>query len=294
MLLAPEVLKVGLEITGVSFSKQERMTTERKVGDFKCLYGPNHVILAAIWNDIKEKSDSKADFKMFLVANYYMWSYPRNAKNNSIMFNMCERYMQGDHLWDWIRKIQALKEKKIVWLKCLDDPNMARLCITVDGVEMKTWEFKHPFFPRDTKNKGPKTGGCAVKYEIGLSVHHQQVVWINGPFKGSESDITIFREKGLKGKLAPGKKIIADRGYETTRPGEQEMVSTPNGHDPKQLKKFKSRARSRHETFNGRVKEYHCMSETFRNGKEKHKICFEAICVIIQYQMDHGFCLFDV
>jgi hypothetical protein len=57
--------------------------------------------------------------------------------------------------------------------------------------------------------------------------------------------------------------------------------------------KFKSRARARHESFNGRLKFFDILQNTFRHGEARHKIAFEAVCVIVQYQMDNGSPLFD-
>jgi hypothetical protein len=59
--------------------------------------------------------------------------------------------------------------------------------------------------------------------------------------------------------------------------------------DSKALGNFKSRGRLRQETFNGRLKFFRSLSDTFRHGFDKHKLVFEAIVVIIQqYQMDNG------
>ena len=90
------------------------------------------------------------------------------------------------------------------------------------------------------------------------------------------------------------KMAIADKGYVTSRADEQGIFATPNPSDPQELKNFKSRARCRHETFNGRIKFFKCLSETFRHGIEKHKIALEAVCVIVQYQMDNGSEIFAV
>ena len=87
-----------------------------------------------------------------------------------------------------------------------------------------------------------------------------------------------------------GKKGIADQGYQ----GEKEMLCTPNSYDSAELRTFKGRARARHETFNSRIKNFACLEQRFRHGMEKHKICFEAVCVIVQYQMENGAPLFDV
>lgn len=134
----------------------------------------------------------------------------------------------------------------------------------------------------------------AVKYEIVLAIHEPKCVLINGPFRGGFHDLEMTRDK-LKEKMnaAPGKLAISDRGYRSSKPDE-EFLSTPNELDPSILHNFKSRARLRQETFNGRLKKYGSLQQTFRHGMEKHKFVLEAVCVIVQYQMDNGSKLFAV
>jgi hypothetical protein len=79
-----------------------------------------------------------------------------------------------------------------------------------------------------------------LKYEIALSIFEAKCVWISGPHRGGKDDMTIFQE-GLKGKIQPGKKAIADRGYERQHADEQ-MLAQPNAVDSKRLNNFKSRA----------------------------------------------------
>jgi hypothetical protein len=60
------------------------------------------------------------------------------------------------------------------------------------------------------------------------------------------------------------------------------------------LKKFKARALARHETVNGRIKQYKSMSNTWTNGMEKHGTALRAVAATVQYKMDHGSELFPV
>lgn len=133
----------------------------------------------------------------------------------------------------------------------------------------------------------------ALNYEIAISVCDNAVVWLNGPSKASKHDKTVFREAdGLKAQIPEGKRAIADRGYHSHK--DLNVISTPNSRDPREVSKFKSRARARHESFNGRIKTFKCLSENFRHELEKHRVVFEAVCVICQYQMENGSPLFDV
>jgi hypothetical protein len=136
---------------------------------------------------------------------------------------------------------------------------------------------------------------AAVDYEIAISVFTQQVVWISRPHPASKHDISIFRgknneEEALKDKMPPGKLAIGDNGYR----GERGMISTPSSHDPPEVRRLKGRARARQETFNARIKTFTSLEKRYRHGLAKQKITFEAVCVIVQYQMENGSPLFQV
>lgn len=90
-------------------------------------------------------------------------------------------------------------------------------------------------------------------------------------------------------KLPAGKRLIGDRGYTA----EPDFISTSNDFDPREIAEFKDRAQARHETFNGRLKSFKCLSTKFRHGIENHKVAFEVVCVIVQYEMENGSPLFD-
>ena len=45
---------------------------------------------------------------------------------------------------------------------------------------------------------------------------------------------------------------------------------------------------------NGRLKNFKALNATFRHSiEDKHQAVFEAIIVIIQYELDHGIAIFD-
>jgi hypothetical protein len=135
-----------------------------------------------------------------------------------------------------------------------------------------------------------------LAYELGIAIHSNRLVWVNGPFPAGQNDITIYRKpNGLKSKIPANKRVIADEGYK----GEAQ-ISTRNPFDSRAVKKFMSRVKARHETFNGRLKHFKILDERFRHGKdqhktviEKHKAVFEAICVVVQYEMENGHPMFD-
>ena len=73
------------------------------------------------------------------------------------------------------------------------------------------------------------------------------------------------------------------------------MLTLPNrGMDSKEFGSFKRRARLRLEIFNGRMKFFEIVNHIFCHSQLKFKDAFEAVAVIIQYQMGNGQPVFDV
>jgi hypothetical protein len=197
-------------------------------------------------------------------------------------------------LWTWIKKIAALRERKIVWDDSLDSPDTEVFAISVDGTDMRVWEKKHSLMNVNKKQCSQKFKHGAVKYEIALSVFKPQCIHLIGPFRGGEHDLNIWR-KELKAKLeANKKKCIVDRGYKSKFAAERNLCAYPDKMDSKELNNFKSRARLRHETFRGRLKFFNSLTHTFKHGFDKHRFVMEAVVVTVQYQMDNGSPIFAV
>ena len=127
---------------------------------------------------------------MFLVAHWFLWNYPKNASTLATACHLCERYSRGEPLWRWIEKIQSLKTIKIVWD---DDPTTEIHCVSVDGVDFKIWEKKHPLLNQDKHMCSQKFKSAGLKYEIGLSIFESKCVWLAGPFRCGKHNKTIYR-----------------------------------------------------------------------------------------------------
>jgi hypothetical protein len=79
-----------------------------------------------------------------------------------------ERAARGGDLWKWIKKVAALKEKKIVWDPSLDNPDEVMCSITVDGTNFRMWERKHNLFNVSAGACSQKFNHRATKHEIAL------------------------------------------------------------------------------------------------------------------------------
>jgi len=99
------------------------------------------------------------------------------------------------------------------------------------------------------------------------------------------------KDEGLKSHIPDGKRAIGDgRNYTSNFP----KLTTRNVYDTAEVARLKSRALARHETFNGSIKSFSVLESRFRDGLEKHKACFTAVCVLVQYDMDNGHPLFEM
>ena len=84
--------------------------------------------------------------------------------------------------------------------------------ILVDGVHCRINEPKHPTHSKNPKFYSHKFRQSALCYELAVSVHHNALVWMNGPFKAGQIDLVIFCE-GLIALIPDGKKVTEDNGY---------------------------------------------------------------------------------
>mmetsp|Transcript_12004 Transcript_12004/g.24215 ORF Transcript_12004/g.24215 Transcript_12004/m.24215 type:complete len:178 (+) Transcript_12004:65-598(+) len=144
-----------------------------------------------------------------------------------------------------------------------------------------------------------KKGGAGLKYEVALSIHTNEIIWIRGPLPASVHDISMFR--GCTAEQKKQKKIdknafifhipllLGDSGYS----GEPSKIITTRKGQSVELKKWLGRVKSRQETFFSRVKSFNVMKNRFRHGKRgtkdkmnRHKLCFESVVVLLAYDIE--------
>ena len=307
ILSAAQVMEMGLVFVGFSKEKEDRTAHHLLVQEFKAHYGCLPVDLAQMWYDLQTTAiqEAKIDenernhkgFKYFMASNFFIWTHTKNASLLSSRFGISKRQIQSISFWKWIMRMGALIGEKVVWDEAkLGDDNYAIYIASVDGVDFNIWEKPSIRYNIDKGLCSHKSRHGAYRYLIALSVWESNCIYVDGPVPaGSVNDLAQFRQS-LKAKvlaLPPGKLIIADGGYQTSVPDEVGLFAIPNSHDPSELRTFKTRVRQRHETFNGRLKHFKILQDTFRFQKEKHGHVFRAVCVRVQYQMESGSPLFD-
>jgi hypothetical protein len=294
IITSNEMLKVGLTVGTYTRSRINAASKAKNIERFKSMYGSSPRVVALIWEDLQTTQVDAAHVlpkdrkvKYYLMALHHLKRYPPEYERER-QFDINIGWSR-DWCWFFIEKIQALKVEKIKW----PDDNFGTdiWVLTVDGTHCWIQEPKHPTWSQDPKYFSHKYGRAGLNYELGISLVDGHLVWMKGPFKAGSNDVQIFRDEGLKAKLrATGKMAIGDGGY----CGHPYQISTPNSHESKQCAKFKSRALKRHERFNGLTKAFDCLSGRFRHCVPRFKNCFEAVCVICQYQVETDSPLYSI
>ena len=296
ILTAEEILRLGLRLLRYTNKQIDRYKKESANDKFRNHFGGNPHVIAQIWEDLQTTDIEEARLDIdpkyrscnnFLMALHFLKRYDTEPERES-RWQTSDRYLR-DTGWYFVKKVQALKANKIEW----DNGEPDDIWImTVDGTTSIINEPRHPEFSQDRKVYSHKKSHAGYTYELGISLFKSKLIWMNGPFKSGANDKTNFVKHGLKDKLClVGKKALGDKIYN----GHNDEVSTFNAFDSDRVKSLKSRAQMRHEKFNGMLKEYGAVSEQYRHRtQEKFGMCFEAVCVICQYRMDHGEPLYEL
>ena len=217
--------------------------------------------------------------------------YPKNAKLLLQAFDVISMgNCQGWKLWIWVERIASLKLQKIIWDPSLEEG--ARYIGTIDGTDFLVNKSKTERYNINQKACSHKFKHGALKYIIVLSPWRGKCVFLSTAYRGGESDKNIYKEE-LHSLIPPGKYLICDRGFVSQDDKEGEVLRRINTTDSKKLQKMKARALARHETFNGRLKFFKILRDYFHHRPKNHCSAFEAVCVIVQYQIDNGHPLFD-
>jgi hypothetical protein len=295
IVTSDEMLHFGLSLLRFTDEEIGRVQMKTNKNRFNDHFGVMPKTACKIYDNLQRTPIEQAkivgdelNLKRFLLGLYYLRKYPKESEFESIF--KYSKYWGRKICWTMIRKIQALKAEKIVWPDDLGQNDI--WVISVDGTQCWHRETQHPEFSQDRKKFAHKFQHAGLTYEIGISLSSNQVVWVNGPFDaGEDGDLGFFRKYGLLDRLDQlGKKAIGDGGYR----GIQKYVSTPNAQDPTSVKKFKSRALNRHETFNKLTKVFEILVGRFRHSKERFGVAFDAVCVLCQYKLENEVPLYDI
>jgi hypothetical protein len=285
-------LEKGLEFVGFNRSRQKKVMAKTNAERFRACFGVGHKSIAALLKDLQTTNIAEArvdepDLEHLFLALNYLKTY----NTETVLSGWWDFHEDTIRRWTWfyLEKIQALKAEKIVLGEFEHD---TIYIVSVDGVHCRTYEArKNP----TAKVYSHKNHGPAVAYELGVAIYEDRLVWMNGPFDASTHDITMFRNEhdpnnSLKANMPEGKRGIGDSAYR----GEPKYMTAHREKHGKELRKFINRVRARHENFNARIKSFRILAERFRSDRAHHKIAFEAVCVLCQYDLENGHPLMEI
>ncbi len=300
-LTAEEILLLGLKCAAYTEARMNRVKgdpcqSETNFQRFRDHYGAGHIVVSKLWQDLQlshllplpknHHAEDRLSIVTLLESLHFLKRY-KTEKEREALFDLSPKTLRKA-CWYHLERIQALKATKITFP---DDFGDDIWIMSVDGVHCLANEPKHPVFSQDPHHFSHKKNHAGFGYELGISLFESKLIWMNGPFAAGPNDKANFVKEGLRQKLSSiGKKAVGDKGYT----GYPDVCSTFNAFDSDAVKEFKSRAQMRHEKFNGMCKEFRALDERFRHGKQRFKVCFEAVCVVCQYRMENGEPLYDL
>jgi hypothetical protein len=167
---------------------------------------------------------------------------------------------------------------QILWDNRFKGDSFQGCFVTIDGIDFavesgfnKKW-YSHKF------------NSTAVKYELAVSIKTGDIVAFNGPFRGGQHDLSIFRYH-LRRCLEDGEKVIADRGYRGDRKVITPCDMLPNNEE---VQAKMSNFRGRHECINGRLTRWKALSDRWRHRLDKHHLAFRSAAVLTQVMHENG------
>ena len=294
ILTVIEMQEFGVKLT-YNEKRTKRAKTETNEGRFLKSFGVTPKTACVIYENLQqttnqtariEKPDATA-LRYFLISLYFLRNYP-TREDLERQFDYSRGWIAAK-CWEWAKRIDALREEKIV-LSFEDDTIWV---MTVDGTHVWIQNPEDPSFTQNPKYYSHKYNKAGMTAELGISLNGG-LIWLNGPFPAATSDIQMFRKPGGLGETLRqwGRRCIADRGYRGQE--DVDVVSTPNPLDSKPVSLFKRRALNRHENFNCMTKVFKILQGPFRHDEVKFGVAFRAVCVLCQYKLENEVPLYDV
>lgn len=312
VLTQHQTLERGLKLVGFDEKRIKSVRWKKNLSRFCTHYNSHPLIYAVLLTKLQTTNikEARLEFNQrvgvdrtidyFFMAIHLLANYPEEEIAEGI-FKICDRTWRT-WVWSIVKKIHMLKPEVIVWPKKWTNPenpeddSQTIFTISVDGTHCPINEPTHEEFSENTQYYSHKFHKAGLDYEVAISIYTGNCVWVAGPYPAGKNDISVFRHR-LKQKILDSRqsgvqhRALGDKGYR----GERDVLSVPSSHDTPEVRDFKSRALSRHETFNARLKTFDCLDDTFRHPDlEKHQWCFDAVSVIVQLQLENGFPLFKV
>ena len=194
IITAKEFLCMGLRLAGFSAKRIHRCGEATNYKRFKDRYGPTPKSCAQVWEDLQTTAIAEAfvspeyrDPRYFLMALHFAKHYDTESEREATYDEPTMK--MRDWCWHFLERVQALKAAKIVWPASFGDDIWV---VSIDGVDCWTVEYNHEEYAQDPERYSHKYNKAALRYELGLSLNSNKLIWMNGPYKaGKFSDRKI-------------------------------------------------------------------------------------------------------
>ena len=293
-----KVLAFGLSLVGFGEERQ-RCRDDLCMRRFRAHYGVGPKAIRALIADLKKNQPHKPfDLSTLFMAISWLKLYELEEVMSG-RWGFGEQYCR-ENVRDYVSRIQSLKSKKISF----DGLDPKCRILPIDTVHIRSQEFR---CDPSSKWYSHKSNGPAVSFEVVADPVEGKIRWTNGPEPASINDLTFFRG-GKKGKMDSWKRsslyfhlpnnvrLIGDSAYG----GQPDKVSTTKDAHSPAAKKLFARMKSMQETCFKRFKDFEVLRESFRNRKGtedklgKIKMAFETTAVLVEYDLENGYRLFEV
>lgn len=291
------ILSFGLSLVGIP--KWQTCCARLKMRRFRSHFGVGPRAIVALVSDMKRTQNKPINLTYLFVAISWLKIYETEEQ-------MAGRWGYGEQhcretVLDYVKRIQAMKKWKISFRRISKKSRF----LPVDTVHLRCQEFR---CTPDSKWYSFKFSGPGVAFEVVSDPDTGYILWMNGP-EPANIDDCVFLRGGKKDKpkstwkrsalyfhIPSGVKLVGDSAY-SSQP--DKVTTTKDAHDPKTKKLF-ARMKSMQETCFKRFKDFKVLRESFRHGTgtdnklEKIKTSFEAVAVLVQYDIENGHPLFEV
>ena len=178
----------------------------------------------------------------------------------------------------WAKYIRQTIEQLLVvlpdydWEGRFDDCILENCCSVIDVTRVQVQKPK--------VNQGlfysAKDKFHPLKFEVVVTIANPRIIWVNGGFPGSKSDITIAREDLLT-NLAEGERVLGDLGYRGRENALWTPFLNPRFDQETGMNVEHSRIRQVVERMNQRLKIFDCLKSVWRHEHLFLQQCFNVI-----------------
>jgi hypothetical protein len=180
---------------------------------------------------------------------------------------------------------------EIVFESRKDSGSLNNCLISVDGTDVRIPQ-QGPAIPGNPFSLFKFEGKCGLRYKIGVDILAGNIVRVDELYAaGKYPDIGNFHS-GLVHWLDENERVEVDDGYIGEAPQKVKCPECASNSTENQA--MQNRVRSRHESLNGRLKNWAILTSLYRHDLMEHGNVFLAIAVITQISINVGEKLFEV